>query len=218
MLKAVIFDMDGLMVDTEIICFQVYKQILKDYNYDLTLKEYVEEFAGKPMKTSIENIKKRFQVPFKINEGIDLYTNIENNLFEKNGVSLKEGVIELLEYLKEHNYKIVIATSSLPTRAKKILKENHITHFFDDMVFGTDIQRGKPFPDIFLKACEKLNIKPNEALVLEDSEAGIQAAYNAHIPVICIPDLKYPQEKYVKQTIKIYNTLLDVIPFIEKCF
>lgn len=86
------------------------------------------------------------------------------------------------------------------------------------MVFGTDIQRGKPFPDIFLKACEKLNIKPNEALVLEDSEAGIQAAYNAHIPVICIPDLKYPQEKYVKQTIKIYNTLLDVIPFIEKCF
>lgn len=64
MLKAIIFDMDGLMVDTEIICFQVYKQILKDYNYDLTLKEYVEEFAGKPMKTSIENIKKKISSPF----------------------------------------------------------------------------------------------------------------------------------------------------------
>lgn len=215
MLKAVIFDMDGLMVDTEMICFEVYKTILKSYQYDLTLEEYVQDFAGRPMKTSIENIKKRFHASFEIDEGISLYTKIENDLFDQKGVPLKEGVIELLDYLKEHHYKIVIATSSLPSRAKKLLQNNNIQHYFDDMVFGTDIQRGKPFPDIFLKACEKINVDVNEALVLEDSESGIQAAYDAQIPVICIPNLKYPQEQYAHKTTKIYDTLQEVITYID---
>lgn len=71
---------------------------------------------------------------------------------------------------------------------------------FDDFVFGSEGKRGKPYPDIFLKACEKLNEKPYEAVVLEDSEAGIQAASDAHIPVVCIPDLKYPSDDYTSKT------------------
>ena len=83
------------------------------------------------------------------------------------------------------------------------------------MVFGNEIKRGKPFPDIFLKACEKLEVNVDQALVLEDSEAGIQAAYDAHILVICIPDMKYPQEKYINKTTKIYQSLKDVIDYLE---
>ena len=73
------------------------------------------------------------------------------------------------------------------------------------------MKRGKPYPDIFLKACDKLNINVDEALVLEDSEAGIQAAYDAHIPVICIPDMKYPSNEYAQKVVHILPSLHDVL-------
>lgn len=81
---------------------------------------------------------------------------------------------------------------------------------FDDFVFGSEGKRGKPYPDIFLKACEKLNVKPDEAVVLEDSEAGIQAASDVHIPVICIPDLKYPSDDYTSKPAAVLESLNDV--------
>ena len=77
------------------------------------------------------------------------------------------------------------------------------------------MERSKPFPDIFLKAAEKAGSKPEECLVLEDSEAGIQAAFAAEIPVICIPDLKKPSEEYAAKTTAIMKSLLDVIPFLK---
>ena len=83
------------------------------------------------------------------------------------------------------------------------------------MICGSDVSRGKPFPDIFLKACERLNVLPSEAIVLEDSEAGIQAAYDAHIPVYCIPDLKQPGKEYAQKTKGILSSLVDVITILE---
>ena len=73
----------------------------------------------------------------------------------------------------------------------------------------------KKFIVIFLKACDKLNVEPEEALVLEDSEAGIQAASEAKISVICIPDMKFPQEKYLKKVEHVYDSLEDVISYLE---
>ena len=83
------------------------------------------------------------------------------------------------------------------------------------MICGSDVSRGKPFPDIFLKACERLNVLPSEAIVLEDSEAGIQAAHNTHISVICIPDMKYPDEDYANKTTCILDSLHQVIDYID---
>ena len=96
-----------------------------------------------------------------------------------------------------------------------MLETHHMIDDFDVMVYGPDVKRGKPFPDIFLKACEKLGVSPQEAIVLEDSEAGIQAAYDAHIPVYCIPDLKQPGKEYVQKAQGVLSSLLDVIPVIE---
>ena len=93
---------------------------------------------------------------------------------------------------------------------------HHILSYFDEIICGSDVQRGKPYPDIFLKACERLNVLPSEAIVLEDSEAGIQAAYDAKVPVYCIPDLKYPHEEYVQKASGIFSSLLDVIDLLEK--
>lgn len=134
---------------------------------------------------------------------------------KEDGVQLKKGTQELLKYLQEHGYSIALATSSLSSRAHSILDEHDVLHYFDEMICGSDISRGKPFPDIFLKACERLNVLPSEAIVLEDSEAGIQAAYDAKVPVYCIPDLKQPGEDYVQKTQGVLTSLLDVITILE---
>lgn len=89
------------------------------------------------------------------------------------------------------------------------MKDHHIDQLFDAFV-----KHGKPAPDVFLKACEKLRIKNNEGLVLEDSEAGMEAAVNGSIKVICIPDMKSPDSRYVKKCEEVDESLPDVISYL----
>ena len=113
------------------------------------------------------------------------------------------------------SYQTIVATSSHKDRAERILNQHNVLQYIDDIVCGDEVKRGKPFPDIFLKACEKLQVSHQEALVLEDSEAGIQAAYDAHIPVICIPDMKHPSDEYVKKVEHVYDSLNDIILYLK---
>lgn len=215
MLKAVIFDMDGLMVDSEIISYYCYRDLLKDYGYEFTKADYIRDFPGKPLKTSITYIKEHYHIDYDLEEKINQFHQRESQYMKKEGVKLKTGLVELLQYLKEHHYKTIVATSSFKERAYSILEGHHILDYFDDTVFSSEVKCGKPNPDIFLKACEKLNINVDEALVLEDSEAGIQAAYEAHIPVICVPDMKFPSEEYIQKTSQVLSSLHDVLDFIK---
>ena len=95
-----------------------------------------------------------------------------------------------------------------------ILKQHNIIGYFDEFVFGNEVEKGKPNPDIFLKACEKLSEKPEECLVLEDSEAGIQSACSANIPVICIPDMKVPNQHYLNMAKEVLSSLEEVIYYL----
>ena len=83
-----------------------------------------------------------------------------------------------------------------------------------DSICGDEVTHGKPHPEVFLRACEKLGVNPSDAIVLEDSEAGIQAAYSGNIDVICIPDMKYPEQEFEKMTTKILDSLDQVIDFL----
>lgn len=216
MVKAVIFDMDGLMVDTEILCYKGYKYFLEGYGVDLTQKDYCYCFAGKSLQNGLLFARDYFQLTYTVEEGRDFFIEKEKELFENDGVDLKPGLIELLNYLKEHHMKIAMATSSGLERVHKILDSHNVLHYFDAIICGDMVKRGKPAPDIFLKACEELNVSEGDALVLEDSETGIQASFSANIPVICIPDLKTPDEKYANMTAAILPSLHDVISYIEK--
>ena len=216
MIKAVIFDMDGLLIDSEMISYKCYRDFLKSYGFEFTLKEYIKDYSGKQLITSLNYIKDHYQLNYDIEKAIDIFHEYEAKYIEEDGVELKPGAKELLKYLKEHHYKTIIATSSREKRAQSLLEKHQVMQYMDDIVYGFEVEHGKPAPDIFLKACEKLDVLPNEALVLEDSEAGIDSAYQAHIPVICIPDLIHHSKDILDLTVGCYDSLDQLIDVIVK--
>ena len=214
MVKAVIFDLDGLLVNTEITWYMVFKDILESFGHTFTLKEYVEGYSGKTIAQNTNTIREKYHLPFDQETGVKKLISREQEYIQK-GVDLKPGARELLEYLKENDYRIVLGSSSLKKRAVAILDGHDAVRYFDDMACGNEVERGKPYPDIFLLASDKAGVKPEECLVLEDSEAGIQAAHTAHIPVICVPDLKKPREQYGAMTEAVLPSLIDVIEYLK---
>jgi len=214
-MQAIIFDMDGLMIDSEKITYEGYRISLEKRGYHASI-DFYKSTLGSTRNTARELYKKRYGNDIPYDEILDEVIIYISDFFENQGVPLKQGLIELLQYLKEHHYPRIVATSSSRNRVKRIFEIAHLTEYFDDMICGDEVVNGKPDPEIFLKACAKLNVKPQDALVLEDSQAGIQAASLADIPVICIPDMKYPEKQYEEKTLAIMNSLYEVLDYLKK--
>ena len=214
MIKAIIFDMDGLMIDSERVTFECYQERLKDMNLTMD-EEFYKTLLGKPLKGIYQRFYDVYGNDFPIEDVIKDVHALMAKRFETEGVPIKTGLKSLLEYLKENNYKTIVATSSNRDRVDTILSQAQITDYFDDSICGDEVTKGKPNPEVFLKSCQKLDVNVDEAIVLEDSEAGIQASYDAGIKVICIPDMKYPEKQYEEKTFKILKDLNDVTEYLK---
>ena len=214
MIKAIIFDMDGLMIDIERVTFECYQERLKDMNLTMD-EEFYKTLLGKPIKGIYQRFYDVYGNDFPIQNVIQDVHQLMAERFETEGVPVKKGLVELLHYLKDNNYKTIVATSSNRDRVDKILAQAKITEFFDDSICGDEVTKGKPNPEVFLKSCQKLGVNVDEAIVLEDSEAGIQASYDANIKVICIPDMKYPEKQYEEKTFKILKDLTEVTLYLK---
>ncbi len=215
MINTVIFDFDGLIVESERTCFRAYGDILKKNGVEFSWDVYVSEFLGMNSPDTFRKMEDYYGLKFDIPKVVDSYHEIELELIRNYEVPMRPGLIELLEYLEESHYRKVIATSSSEKRFRMIMEKHDLLKYFDDITTGGEVEKGKPEPDIFLKACEKSGIKPEEAIILEDSQAGILAANRAGIPVICIPGFKEPDQIYVDMTSKVCESLLEVVPFLE---
>lgn len=214
MVQAVIFDLDGLLVDTEIICYQILKEILAEFGFPFALEEYARDFSGKPETVNAAQLVEAYKLPWTAEEALERILRREEELHAQ-GVELKPGAKELLDYLRETGRGVAMASSSTRERALNLLDQHGVTGYFQQFVFAGEVERGKPAPDVFLKACEKLGQAPEDCLVLEDSEAGIQAAHAANIPVICVPDLKTPERRFLDMTAAVCPSLDKVIPYLS---
>ena len=214
MIKALIFDMDGLMIDSERVTFECYQERLKDMNLTMD-EEFYKTLLGKPIKGIYQRFYEVYGNDFPIENVIQDVHQLMAERFETEGVPVKKGLVELLHYLKDNNYKTIVATSSNRDRVDKILAQDKITEFFDDSICGDEVTKGKPNPEVFLKSCQKLGVNVDEAIVLEDSEAGIQSSYDANIKVICIPDMKYPEKQYEEKTYKILKDITEVTAYLK---
>lgn len=207
-IKSVIFDMDGVIFDTEKVYLDVWSNVFENYGYKMT-KEIYSSVLG----TGRENVKKVFLQQFGNELPIEvMYKEKDENLAKAidAGVPLKDGAVEILIYLKENNYKIALATSATKERALKQLREANIESFFDVIVCRDEVKETKPNPEIFLKVAEKLMRTPEECIVIEDSKAGIIAARKAGMIGIHIVDLKEADEEILSQCYKSFNNLNEI--------
>lgn len=214
MIKAVIFDMDGLMIDSERVTFEGYQKVMKDMGLDIS-KEFYVTLLGRTIPVAKKLFQDVYGDDFDLDSVIPLVHQYMADLFDNEGVPIKKGLLPLLKYLKENGYKTIVATSSQRKRVDHILELAQIKDYFDDSICGDEVEHGKPNPEVFLRSCQKLGVQTDEAIVLEDSEAGIQAAHSGHIKVICIPDMKYPDDEYAQMTTEIFHSLEDVINYLK---
>ena len=213
-MDAVIFDLDGLLADTEIISLKVYQELLEDFGIPFTEETYSREYSGHREEENVQRFLDTYDLPWNFDQTLEKVYELEARILAK-GVNLKKGAKNLLAFLQREGIPIALATSSVESRARMILDSNGILSLFDHLVFAKDVKRSKPYPDIFLKACIDLNVLPENCLVLEDSEAGIEAVYRAGIPVICIPDLKMPAQSFLNKTEQVFQDLDAVRDYLE---
>ncbi len=209
-MKAVIFDMDGVIFDTEIIWKDALEKANIKFNLSLDDK-YRESIVGKSELLIRKELKERYP-----NLDIDTYRSFilgyVNSEIDKGNYSVKHYFLELVNCLKENNYKIALATSSTKERALKLFNNKNLDiNIFDSFVFSDDVgDKGKPNPYIFECAAKKLLVEPFNSYVIEDSTNGLTAAINGNFIPIMVIDLIKPNE-YLKKNVKyIFNSLEEV--------
>ena len=150
MIKAVIFDMDGLMINSEIVTYECYQKVMSDINQPIPL-EFYKTLLGKNVAWGRARFAEQYGEAFPFDEVIKKVHEMIAERFQTEGVPLKPGLIELATYLKENNYKTIVATSSNRARVDKILAGANIEKYFDDSICGDEVTQSKPNPEIFLK-------------------------------------------------------------------
>lgn len=215
--ELIIFDMDGLMFDTEKISFISWRDAAARYGYQIDDNIFRKTIGANLISTKDIYIK-HFGISFPIEEIISERVRISEELIKLKGLPIKKGLYELLDYLSQSNIKKAVATSTSRNRALNLLKLAGIDNNFDYVLCGDEIEKSKPDPEIFLKVSDKLGCSPNKCLVLEDSEAGIEAAHKAGMFPIMIPDIKEPNELTKTLIFKKMDNLLDVKCFLEELF
>ncbi|MBD7915780.1 HAD family phosphatase [Clostridium sp. Sa3CUN1] len=211
--ELVIFDMDGLIFDSEKVSYDSWVEAAKIFNINFDMKIFY-----KLLGTNHESVRNTLIDEFGDKINIDDYIEERRKInFSKiaNGVERKEGVEELLEYLTEKNIKKAVATSSNRELALNLLSKADILHYFDYVLCGDEVTKSKPDPEVFLNVAKKLKVNPENCMVLEDSEAGTIAGSRGRMKVIIIPDLKEPDEDIVRLAYKRLNNLKEVINEIE---
>lgn len=215
-IKAVLFDMDGLMVDTESLATEAFIHSAKKQGYNMTKEEtlLVLGFTTKSIYEFWENYFKNSDVSGKQLVD-DHYKYIENILFTT-GPSKMPYIEELLKYLKESNYKVAVASSSNMDHIINNMEKTGLKKYIDEFASGAEVENGKPAPDVFLLAAERLGVKPENCLVLEDSKAGVIAGSSAGAKVIMVPDMFKPDEECKERTYRIVGNLGEVISILEE--
>lgn len=213
-IKAVLFDMDGVIFDTEREYLKEWNKIFEKYGYEMKKEIYVS-VMGRGRKKVKEIFKENFGDDLPIEEMYIEKDKMLKEAIENNEVPLKQGALELLEFLKKNEYKTALATSAKKDRVKSQVNHAKINNLFDAIVCADDIVNSKPNPEIFLKAAEKVNVKPENCIVIEDSEAGIRAAFNAGMIAFHVKDLKEADESIIKYCDKNFENLIEIKKYIE---
>lgn len=212
--KTIIFDMDGVIFDTENVILQCWKVVAEKYslpNIETTFYKVIGTNVDETKRILLETYGDDF--PY---EGFR--AEYRERFFEKmakKGIPIKKGVRELLSFLKINGYQIGLASSTRREVVEDELSQAGIREFFQVVICGDMVARSKPEPDIYLKACEEMQVSPSDAYAIEDSQNGIRSAHAAGMTVLHVPDLVPPDEETGQLAELVFKDLIEVRNYLS---
>ena len=204
--RAIIFDMDGLMLDTERLALKAWQLAGADFGFPISDDIFIT-MLGRNRRDSDRILVEVFGSDFPVDAVRKRRRTYVDGWIDEGKLSIKSGLLELLDFLDKVSMPKAVATSTAYKRAIHKLSLTNLLEHFPIVIAGDQVQKGKPAPDIFLAASVQLGVLPESCLVLEDSDAGIQAAYNAGMTPVMIPDMKPPSEESLAFAYRIFGDL-----------
>ena len=216
MYKAVVFDMDGVLVDTE----KIYRLSWKKNGMSIGIPEYEMEtvcdrVAGGNKASNARVFKDIMGDDFDYLAFRQRTMDLFDEYVAEHGIDIKPDVKATLEFLKNRGIKIALATSTERSKAEQRLRAVGICDYFDEKVCGNEITHGKPEPDIYLKACEMLGVAPEDAVAVEDSVNGVVSADRAGLYTVMVVDLVRPNEITEQHADQTYYNIRDMWSLFE---
>lgn len=214
MIESVVFDMDGILFDTERVGSEVWNRVgremgLEDIGYAVTA------CVGLNSRDTKDFFLNRYGLEFPYEEFRKRSSLMFHSIIESEGLPIKPGVFELLNYLQDNNYRIALATSTGRDNVLKYLENAEITHYFQAIVTGDMVTHGKPDPEIYLTACKELDSCPESCIAVEDSPNGLKSAYQAGMKPVMVPDLIQPDEALKKLLYGKFDSLIEVKKYLQ---
>lgn len=211
--KAVVFDMDGVIFDSERAVMQCWKEVASRHNIP-NIEKAILACTGTTMVRTREIMLNLYGADFPYDEYAKESSAIFHSRYDGGRLPMKQGVKELLSFLKEHGKKIALASSTRQQVVTDELRDAGIIGYFDRIICGDMVSRSKPAPDIFLKACEELNVSPSDSYAIEDSYNGIRAAHAGGLHPIMVPDLLPADEEMQSLAETILPSLTSVMEYL----
>ena len=214
-IEAVIFDMDGVLFDTEKLCMDSWIAIAGERNIP-DMEVFFPRCIGRNLTDTRMLFGEFYGELYDYEEFRKQAAAWFHDYIEKNGMPMKKGVKELLEYLQRGGYKIGLASSTSRHSVEDHLERARIRGYFQSLTTGDMVEHSKPQPDIYLMACKSLEVNPAQTMAIEDSPNGIRAAHAAGMIPVMVPDLIAPDQEMREKSSLICHDLLEVMRFFEK--
>lgn len=218
MVSGIIFDMDGVLIDSERQSNEGWLWAAGQLGVDMPIW-LIDSFKGAPAELCCKFFDDYYKGVIDYWEAKELRTQHVYKIRETEGIPVKKGVKDIFEYIRNNGLKCAVATSTRRESAEKTLHEIGVWDYLDAVVYGDEVEHGKPEPDIFLRAAKAIGVNPSEAVVVEDSINGIKAGYAAGMRVVHIPDTIAIDDDIRKLTYMVcddLNGLIDVVESINK--
>ena len=218
MVSGIIFDMDGVLIDSERQSNEGWLWAAGQLGVDMPMW-LIDSFKGAPAELCCKFFDDYYKGLIDYWEAKELRTQHVYKIRETEGIPFKKGVKDIFEYIRNNGLKCAVATSTRRESAEKTLHEIGVWDYLDAVVYGDEVEHGKPEPDIFLRAAKAIGVNPPEAVVVEDSINGIKAGYAADMRVVHIPDTIAIDDDIRKLTYMVcadLNGLIDVVESINK--
>jgi HAD superfamily hydrolase (TIGR01509 family) len=209
----VIFDMDGLLVDSEPLYMRSWQQAASELGFTLTA-EFYHSLLGLPESDCESAIISAFGSSFPMREFRARWKQLWSGFVEAGELHPKAGAPQLLQALQAARTPLAVATSSSRAYAMLSLDRTGLSRFFKHTIVAEDVRRGKPAPDIFLLAASRLGVPPGQCLLLEDSFTGAEAGLSAGMSVIVVPDLSAPPDECTARVLMVAGSLQEATPHV----